>query len=76
MALQGPRGPVFVSRWDRNTRRRIEALRDKLMVRLGTSEPIIPDHVVSAMTWRKPLTLAEVSRMAPTTEVRARPGRP
>jgi hypothetical protein len=30
----------------------------------------------AAAHWRKPLSLVEVNQMAPTPEVRARPGRP
>jgi hypothetical protein len=45
----------------------------------GSTEPAIEavgeGNVVTAQ-WRKPLALTEVARMAPTLEVRARPGRP
>lgn len=56
------------------------------MFRYGTSEPWISEDIqrmadelgVSprAMHWRKPLTIEEVARMAPTDEVRERRGRP
>ena len=48
----------------------------------GTTEPpIAPEGEGLAllrvsMQWRKPLTVEEVARMAPTVEVRARQGRP
>jgi hypothetical protein len=67
---------VPVSRWDRATRRRIEAIRDSIMSRLGTNEALIEERGDVLPHWRKPLTLAEVNQMAQTPEVRARPGRP
>lgn len=52
---------------------------EKIMGRVGTNEAIIPeesgDLTVTAQ-WRKPLSLTEINRMAPTPEVRARAGRP
>lgn len=48
----------------------------------GTSESVIAPEgeeaamLTMTMQWRKPLSLDEVARMAPTPEVRARPGRP
>ena len=66
--------------------RRIEATRDRIMRGVGTREPFIGEDVQemaaalgtspSAMHWRKPLSIEEVNRMAPTEEVRTRPGRP
>lgn len=75
-----------VLRWSPNRWRKMEALRDRIMFRYGTSEPWISEDIqrmadelgVSprAMHWRKPLTIEEVARMAPTDEVRERRGRP
>lgn len=49
---------------------------------LGTDEPwimeemtgVLGEHAVS-VHWRKPLRIDEVARMAPTEDVKARPGR-
>jgi hypothetical protein len=65
-----------VSRWDRHTRRRLDALRDRIMARVGTAERIVAEVGDLAMHWRKPLSIVEVNQLAPTAEVRARPGRP
>jgi hypothetical protein len=60
----------------------MEAMRDRILFGCGTSEPLIPVEgeeralLRITMQWRKPLSLAEVERMAPTAEVRQRPGRP
>jgi hypothetical protein len=45
---------------------------------LGTDENWIEEAGPNGriLTFRKPLRLDEVARMAPTAEVRARPGRP
>lgn len=53
---------------------------------LGTNEAMIAEDIAAvvaetgisprAMHWRKPLSIEEINRMAPTEEVRARPGRP
>lgn len=62
--------------------RRIEAIRDRIMGMCGTDEPLIePTGEEAAMMrvtlqWRRPLSISEVARMAPTPEVRERPGRP
>jgi len=51
------------------------------MRHIGSSEPLIPIEgeekalALVTMQWRKPLSLDEVNRMAPTPEVLARPGR-
>ena len=48
----------------------------------GTDEPLIAPWgeeaamMLVTMQWRRPLSIEEVNRMAPTEEVRARPGRP
>ena len=55
---------------------RLEAKRDDIFERLGTGEKLIPEHTAYTLTWRKPLSLEEINQMAPTPEVRARPGRP
>jgi hypothetical protein len=59
--------------------RKIEALRDRIMRGAGTDEPLIEDDEgVTQVTrqWRRPLSIPEINRMAPTAEVRERPGRP
>jgi len=64
-----------VSRWDRHTRRRIDAIRDSIMSRIGTNEQLIEEVGSTAMHWRKPLAITEVNQLAPTAEVLQRPGR-
>lgn len=54
----------------------MQFLRDAIMRDVGTSEAFIPEKGTSAMHWRKPLSIEEINRMAPTPEVRARQGRP
>ena len=61
--------------------RRIEALRDRIMHGLGTSEPWHTEHMgevagmrAIAMHFRRPLRIDEVNRLEPTPEVIARPG--
>jgi hypothetical protein len=77
-------GPVMVLRWGPSRWRRMEEIRDRVMHGCGTDEPWHLDAeylrhfeggAVSAH-WRKPMRVDEISRMAPTTDVRARPGRP
>lgn len=67
---------VEVSRWDRRTRRRLEAIRDKVMTRIGTQEAVIEEPFRMSVHWRKPLSLVEVNQLAPTMDVRLRRGRP
>ena len=50
---------------------------------LGTDEAYIMEEMTAflgeravSVHWRKPLRIDEVARMAPTQEVRERPGRP
>ena len=53
---------------------------------VGTREPFIPENIMEfeaalgrpamSMNWRKPLSIEEINRMAPTAEVRERKGRP
>jgi hypothetical protein len=76
---------VPVLRWSPTTWRKMAALRDRIMRGHGTDEPWYLEAVrelegetgiVSiAAHWRKPLSLAEVAQMAPTPEVKQRPGR-
>jgi hypothetical protein len=60
----------------------MEAIRDRIMHNLGSSEPLIPvdgeerAHLAVTMQWRKPLSFDEVAQLADTPDVRARPGRP
>lgn len=66
--------------------RRLEALRDQVMFHTGTDEPWVTDPAeeveaetgrpLVAMHWRKPLSIEEITQMAPTPEVRERKGRP
>jgi hypothetical protein len=59
--------------------RRIEEAMDRIMRGVGSDEPLIRDdnpRLRSTAQWRKPLSFEEVNKMAPTPEVRARPGRP
>ena len=62
--------------------RKAEAVRDRLMRGTGTNEPFIEPTgeelalIKSTRQWRKPLSIEEINKMAPTHEVRARPGRP
>ena len=53
---------------------------------VGTEEPFIMEDVQAmamvlgrspgTVQWRKPLSIVEINRMAPTVEVRERKGRP
>lgn len=62
--------------------RKAEAIRDRILRGCGTDEPLIEPEgeelalLVSSRQWRKPLRIDEIARLAPTPEVRARPGRP
>jgi hypothetical protein len=64
------------------TVRKVEAIRDRVMAMCGTHEPLVEaddfpaNHVRVTLQWRKPLSIEEVARMAPTPEVRERRGRP
>jgi hypothetical protein len=62
--------------------RKAEAARDNQTLGLGTTEPWFTEELTQdfgsaavAVHWRKPLRIDEVNRLAPTPEVRARPGR-
>jgi hypothetical protein len=74
----------MVLRWSATRWRKMEALRDRISFGLGTQEPWFLDEeflgasggMVVAAHWRRPLSLSEVAQLAPTPEVRARPGRP
>jgi len=46
------------------------------MSRVGTNEAIVEEMGDALPHWRKPLRIEEINQMAPTPEVRARPGRP
>jgi len=71
-----------VLRWSLTAVRKIEAIRDRIMARCGTDEPLIAEtsfpagHEPVTMQWRKPLRIDEINRMAPTEDVRRREGRP
>lgn len=72
---------MSVLRWSPTRWRKMEAVRDRILFRLGTSEPVIPISgeeralAKTTMQWRKPLSIEEINQMAPTPEVRQRPGR-
>jgi hypothetical protein len=60
----------------------MEAMRDRIMHDLGTDEPWVVEEMSAvlgaraiAAHYRRPLRIDEVNQMAPTEEVRARPGR-
>lgn len=55
--------------------RHAEAIRDRIMHRLGTDEPWVVERGYIGMHYRRPLRVDEVAMLAPTPEVRARPGR-
>lgn len=82
LCLIGPTGPAPVLRWSPQRWRKMETIRDRILFGLGSSEPIIPVEgaeravLKTSMQWRKPLSIVEINQMAPTPEVRARPGRP
>lgn len=82
IAVHDRSGPVPVLRWSPTVHRRVEAARDRIMRGVGTDEPlIVPDGEEAAglhvtRQWRKPLRIDEVTRLAPTAEVRERRGRP
>ena len=69
-------GPLPLVRWTAGTFAKMQFIRDTIMQGVGTTEAFIPEKGTSAMHWRKPLSLEEINRMAPTPEVRARAGRP
>jgi hypothetical protein len=65
----------------------MERIRDRIFFGLGTDEPlfeeVLPDdvalarfgHLPISVSWRKPLSISEINRLAPTAEVRERQGR-
>lgn len=75
-----------VLRWSLTERRRVEAIRDRIFRGVGTEEALIPVNDLEMAAelgfnpvtaqWRKPLSIDEMAKMAPTEEVRARQGRP
>ena len=72
-----------VLRWSPTKWRKAEALRDKIMRGVGTDEEWVMEEMsaefgmsASAVQYRRPLRIDENARMAPTPEVRYRPGRP
>lgn len=82
LCWQGRGGPLTLLRWSATRWRKMEALRDRVFFSIGSSEAVIPVEgeekamLKVTMQWRKPLSFGEITRMAPTAEVRARPGRP
>ena len=80
------KAPVPVLRWSLTMVRKIEAIKQRIMGMCGTAEAVIPVSDLEmawalganpvAMQWRKPLSIEEINRMAPTAEVRERRGRP
>lgn len=76
-------------RWSLTERKHVERTRDRIFRGVGSEETLIPvnDHEMAARLaiiglqpisaqWRKPLSIMEINRMAPTAEVRERKGRP
>lgn len=68
--------------WGPSDRRKIEAARDAIFQEIGTDEPLYEEDMrqvfgdrAITVNWRKPLRIDEVNRLAPTPDVRARPGR-
>jgi hypothetical protein len=80
------KAPVLLDRWSATSWRRVEATRDRIMRGVGTSEAFIPEdwqkfaaflgRAPASQSWRKPLSIEEINRMAPTMEVKERRGRP
>ena len=69
-------------RWSATKWRKAEALRDRIMRGVGTDEPWHVEELSAeygeraiAVHYRRPLRVDEVARMAPTPEVKMRPGR-
>jgi hypothetical protein len=74
---------VPVLRWSPTKWRKAEEMRDRVMRNLGTEEPYVMEEMTEwlgeravSVHWRKPLRIDETAQMAPTQEVRDRPGRP
>lgn len=65
-------------RWSVTAKQKINHARDAIMRGIGTDENWIeePGPSGTALTWRRPLRIDEINQMAPTPDVRARPGRP
>ena len=80
------KAPVPVLRWSLTMVRKIETLKERIMGMCGSDEAVIPVNDLEmawalganpvTMQWRKPLSIMEINRMAPTVEVRERKGRP
>jgi hypothetical protein len=71
-----------VLRWSPTKWRKAEAIRDKIMRGIGTTEAYIMEEMTDVLGdravsvhWRKPLRIDEVAMMAPTDEVKQRAGR-
>jgi hypothetical protein len=60
----------------------VETIRDRIFGMCGSPEPVIaPEGEEAALLtvtrqWRRPLSIEEINRMAPTVEARERRGRP
>lgn len=76
LALQTPQGPLATLRWSATKRRKIEAIRDRIMRGVGTDEPWVEELMPHTIQYRRPLRMEEVAQLAQTPEVRERPGRP
>jgi hypothetical protein len=79
IAIHDRTGPVAVLSLSLKLRREVEAARDRIFAMCGSDEPAIDtigEGNVASLQWRKPLSIEEVARMAPTPEVRERRGRP
>lgn len=77
IAVQKRNAPMQVLRWSPTQHRLVENARDQVFAMCGTAEPVIEEReLVATRQFRKPLSLEEINRMAPTPEVRERRGRP
>lgn len=76
LAFQTPQGPLPTLRWSVTKRHKAEAIRDRIMHCTGTDEPWVTEVTSRTVQYRRPLRIDEVNQLAPTPEVRERPGRP
>ena len=69
--------PVLAVRWTASTYHRMLRIRDHVFAALGQSAgAFVEERTRNAIHFRLPLRVDEIAQLAPTAEVRARPGRP
>lgn len=68
-------GPILRSAWTMHADALVRHTAEHIMGRIGTKEELIEDDTRRVRTWRKPLSMIEINQLAPTAEVRRRPGR-